>query len=277
MNGLARLKPILAGGGQRDEVSGASRRWPDCAGRSSGPTEPNRRRVISHSSSLTSGAGGDRMDSPQIEGDTTSGNGMSGRIGPTGPRAWSLEQVLVLDGFVSMGLAVVILLTYDPSFAVGLVVVIIPGITFTGLLFWRPRRWTYLIAGVANCLLGIIALPIGLIGALGNPLVGPVYGSVVLATLSILLALPAGIIGYLRGRKILRQRTLADGIYGLQGFAAIALVAVSIAGMAGGAPAHQKLFAPLSDNRPFFDIPASANVSIITGKFPFDPNAVQCT
>src|SRR3989449_6065913 len=153
MNGLARLKPILAGGGQRDEVSGASRRWPDCAGRSSGSTEPNRRRVISHSSSLTSGAGGDRMDSPQIEGDTTSGNGMSGGIGPTGWRAWSLEQVLVLGGFVSMVLAVLILVTADPAFSVALAVVLAPGILFTALLFWRPRPWIYPIAGVADCLL----------------------------------------------------------------------------------------------------------------------------
>src|SRR2546428_6464179 len=259
------------------EVSVASRRWRHCPSHSWVSTgTPNRRRVISRSSSCTSGAGGDRMDSPQIEGDSTSGNGMSGGIGPTGWRAWSLEQVLVLGGFVSMVLAVVILLTYDPSFAVGLVVVIIPGIIFTGLLFWRPRRWTYLIAGVANCLLGIIALPIGLIGALGNPLVGPVYGSVVLATLSILLALPAGIIGYLRGRKILRQRTLAEGIYGLQGFAAIALVAVSIGAKAAGAPAFQKLFAPRSVARPVFPLPALANGFLFTEQFPFTPSPVHC-
>src|SRR2546428_13747326 len=119
MNGLARLKPILAGGGQRDEVSGASRRWPDCAGRSSGPTEPNRRRVISRSSSLTSGAGGDRMDSPQIEGDATSGNGMSGGIGPTGWRAWSLEQVLVFGGVFLMAFVVPVLLTALPTVGVG--------------------------------------------------------------------------------------------------------------------------------------------------------------
>src|SRR2546427_8921079 len=244
------------------EVSVASRRWRHCPSHSWVSTgTPNRRRVISRSSSCTSGAGGDRMDSPQIEGDSTSGNGMSGGIGQTGWRAWSLEQVLVLGGFVSMVLAVVILVTYDPSIAVGLVVVIIPGIIFTGLLFWRPRPWTYLIAGVADCLLGIIALPIGLLGALGNPLVGPVYGSVVLATLSILLALPAGIFGYLRGRKILRQRTLAEGIYGLQGFAAIALVAGGHRGLSGRGPRLQKPFGPGPPTRALFDNPAPANLS----------------
>src|SRR2546425_68465 len=183
---------------------------------SAGPTGTQIEEELSRlSSSLTRRAGGDRMDSSQSEADETSGNETPGGIRPTGWRAWNLEQVLVLGGFVSMVLAVVVLVTADPSFAVGLVVVIIPGIIFTGLLLWRPRPWIYPIAGVANCLLGIIALPIGLLGALGNPLVGPVYSSVVLATLSILLALPAGIIGYLRGQKILRQRTLAEGIYDL--------------------------------------------------------------
>src|SRR2546422_4335567 len=211
------------------------------------------------------------MDSPQSEADETSGNETPGGIRPTGWRAWNLEQVLVLGGFVSMVLAVVVLVTADPSFAVGLVVVIIPGIIFTGLLLWRPRPWIYPIAGVANCLLGIIALPIGLLGALGNPLVGPVYSSVVLATLSILLALPSGIIGYLRGQKILRQRTLAEGIYGLHGFAAIALVAVSIGAIAAGGLAHQKPFGPVPTTRPVFDTPAPAHVSIFLENSPFFP------
>ena len=213
------------------------------------------------------------MDSPQREGDATSGNGMSEDIRPTGWRAWSLEQVLVLGGFVSMVLAVLVLVTSDPSFAVGLVVVIIPGIIFTGLLFWRPRPWTYPIAGVANCLLGIIALPLGLIGALANPLVGPVYSSVVLATLSILLALPAGIIGYLRGRTILRQRTLAEGIHSLQGFAAIALIGAITA----GGLAYQSLLAPIPTTGPQYDIAQSASISILAENSKFSPSSFNIT
>src|SRR2546427_10505564 len=172
---------------------------------------PNRRRVISPSSSLTRRAGGDRMDPPQTEGDATSGNGMSGGIGPTGWGAWSLEQVLILGGFVSMVLAVLILVTADPAFSVALAVVLAPGILFTALLFWRPRPWIYPIAGLADCLLGIIALPIGLVGALGNPLIGPLYSSVVLATLSIPLALPPGSLCGPRGRKLFRQQTPPGG------------------------------------------------------------------
>src|SRR3989442_15741037 len=75
---------------------------------------PNRRRVISPSSSLTRRAGGDREDSPQTEGDATSGNGMSGGIRSTSWRAWSLEQVLILGGFVSVVLGVLPLMGAGP-------------------------------------------------------------------------------------------------------------------------------------------------------------------
>jgi len=217
------------------------------------------------------------------EKEAKSGHGPEVSRGDVGGRSaglrigWTLDRILVIAGFVAMVLAVVILATADPSLVVGLFVLIIPGIIFTGLLVWRPRPWTYLIAGVADCLLGIIALPIGLLGALGNPLVGPVYSSVVLAMLSILLALPAGIIGYLRGRTILRQRTLAEGIYGLQGFAAIALVAVSIGAMATGALAYQNLLAPVPMTGPYYDIVASANVSVLAGSSRFSPSIFNVT
>src|SRR2546428_4870683 len=100
------------------EVSVASRRWRHCTSHSWVSTgTPNRRRVISRSSSCTSGAGGDRMDSPQIEGDSTSGNGMSGGLGPPGCRAWSLDQVLVLGGTVPHDLARVNIGNYGPPSA----------------------------------------------------------------------------------------------------------------------------------------------------------------
>src|SRR5207249_11838997 len=98
-----------------------------CLAHSAGPTGTQIVEELSRlSSSLTRRAGGDRMDSPQSEADETSGNETPGGIRPTGWRAWNLEQVLVLGGFVSMVLAVVVLVTADPSFAVLLVVVIIP-------------------------------------------------------------------------------------------------------------------------------------------------------
>src|SRR3989454_12611063 len=132
-----------------------------CAAHASLPIgTPNRRRVISPSSSLTRRAGGDRVDSPQTEGDATPVNGVSGGIGPTGWRVWSLDQVLILGGVVSMVLAVLIFVTADPAFSVAPSVVVAPGILFTALLFWRPPPGVFPIAGVAHCPPGIIATPL---------------------------------------------------------------------------------------------------------------------
>src|SRR2546425_6929162 len=110
---------------------------------------PNRRRVISPSSSLTRRAGGDRVDSPQTEGDATSGNGLSGGIRPTGWRAWNLEQVLVLGGFVSMFVAVFILVTADPTLVVVLVVLLCPRVLFSAPVVWSERPGTLLVSRVA--------------------------------------------------------------------------------------------------------------------------------
>src|SRR2546426_6249750 len=115
------------------------------------------------------------MDSPQTEGDATSGNGMSGGIGPTGWRAWSLEQVLILGGFVSMVLAVLILVTADPAFPVALAVVLAPGVLFTALLFLRPRPWVYPNARLPDRLLRVIPLPLRPLRAPRNPPIRPLH------------------------------------------------------------------------------------------------------
>src|SRR2546428_6664775 len=102
-----------------------------CAAHASLPIgTPNRRRVISPSSSLTRRAGGDRVDSPQTEGDATPVNGVSGGIGPTGWRVWSLDQVLILGGFVSIGLAGPIFRAAGPAVSRALAGVLAPGAHF---------------------------------------------------------------------------------------------------------------------------------------------------
>src|SRR2546422_11664976 len=104
---------------------------------SAGPTGTQIEEELSRlSSSLIRRAGGDRMDSPQSEADETSGNETLGGIRPTGWRAWNLEQVLVLGGVVSIGLAPAGLVAAAPSFPSRLRLVIIPGNSFLA----RPLR-----------------------------------------------------------------------------------------------------------------------------------------
>src|SRR2546426_12469407 len=128
---------------------------------------------------------------------------------------WPLNRVLVIAGFVATVLASVILGSGEPALIGPILILLLPGIVFTGLLLWRPRPGFYLLAGISNSVLAITTIPFGLFGALANTLLGPAYSSVVLTTLSLVLALPAGVIAFRRGRAGLREPHIAEGIRSL--------------------------------------------------------------
>lgn len=189
---------------------------------------------------------------------------------------WTLDRIVVIAGFIAMMFAVAILDSSDPSLVGPSLILLLPGIVFTGLLLWKSRSGFYLLAGLANSILAITAIPFGLFGALANPLTGPVYNAVVLATLSLLLALPAGILGFLRGRAGLRMRPLAEGIRTLQGFAVITIVALSIGAMAAGSLAYENL-TTAPNVGPTYDIPRFANVSVLAADSRFSPAVFNVT
>ena len=190
---------------------------------------------------------------------------------------WTLNRVLVVAGFVSAFLALVILGTTDPSLVGPSLLLLLPGIVSTGLLLWRPRPGFYALAGVANSLLAIITIPFGLFFALVDPLTGPIYSAVVLATLSLLLALPAGILGYMRGQAGRHEPPFAEGVRSFQGLAAIAIVAISIGAMAAGTLAYQNLNAPPPSAGPVYDIPQAASVSVLASNSRFIPTTFNVT
>jgi len=190
---------------------------------------------------------------------------------------WPLDRVLVIAGFVATVLAGVILGSGDPSLVGPILILLLPGIVFTGLLLWRPRAAFYLLAGIANSVLAITTIPFGLFGALANPLLGPVYSAVVLTTLSLVLALPAGLLGFRRGRAGLREPNLAEGIRSLQGFAVIAIVSLSVGAIAAGSLAYQNVTARAPSVGPVYDIPVAANVSMLASNSRFSPTAINVT
>jgi len=190
---------------------------------------------------------------------------------------WPLNRVLVIAGFVATVLAGVILGSGDPSLVGPILILLLPGIVFTGLLLWRPRPTFYLLAGLANSVLAITTIPFGLFGALGNPLLGPVYSAVVLTTLSLVLALPAGLLGFRRGRAGLREPNLAEGIRSIQGFAVIAIVSLSVGAIAAGSLAYQNVTARAPSAGPVYDIPMVASVSMLASNSRFSPTAINVT
>src|SRR5207244_13069994 len=190
---------------------------------------------------------------------------------------WPLNRVLVIAGFVATVLAGVILGSGDPSLVGPILILLLPGIVFTGLLLWRPRPVVSLLAGLANSVLPITTIPFGLFGALANPLLGPVYSAVVLTTLSLVLALPAGLLGCRRGRAGLREPNLAEGIRSVQGFAVIAIVFLSVGAIAAGSLAYQNVTARAPSAGPVYDFPIVASVSILASNSRFSPTAINVT
>jgi len=205
------------------------------------------------------------------------GTGFSGASEPTGWRAWSLERVLVLGGFISMVLADIILGRGDPSLIGILLVLLLPGFISTGLLLWRPRSAYYLLAGVSNSVLAIGGIAFGLLGYLVNALVGPYYVAAVLIILSAALALPAGIIGYLRGQAGRAERPLEEGIRSPHGLAAIAVVALSLGAIAGGSLAYQSANLPPPAGNAAYDISRFTNISVLASGSQFSPSTFNVT
>src|SRR5437879_11828660 len=120
---------------------------------------------------------------------------------------WPLNRVLVIAGFVATVLAGVILGSGDPALIGPILILLLPGIVFTGLLLWRPRPGFFLLAGIANSVLAITTIPFGLFGALANPLLGPVDSAVGVTTLSPALALPSRSVAFRHGRPGVRAAT----------------------------------------------------------------------
>src|SRR3989441_6890658 len=116
----------------------------------------------------------------------------------------------------------------DPSVVGPLLIVLLPGIVATGLLVWRDRPRFYLFAGLMNSLLAFTAIPFGLFGALANPLLGPVYEAGVLTAVSLLLAFPAGGLGFQRGPAGVRARPPPQGLFRPPRPAAVALLAANV-------------------------------------------------
>lgn len=194
----------------------------------------------------------------------------------TAHEGWTLERVVVVAGFAVLVIAVVVLTNGDPSLLGPSVVVLVPGLVFTLLLLWKPGPRTFLAAGIANSLVAIIAIPFGLGGALANPLLGPFYVGVVLVFLSLLLSLPFGILGFLRGTGRFRRRTLVEGIFSLQGLYAIIVAAIAAGAMSAGFLAYQNLPVPSTNPGETYDF-TPAKVSMLTANFRFEPSRFNVT
>jgi hypothetical protein len=95
--------------------------------------------------------------------------------------------------------------------------------------------------------------------------------------LSLLLALPAGVLGFRRGLLGLPERSVAAGIRGLHGLTVIAIVALSVGAMLAGSLAYQNQTAAAANTGPSYDMTQFVNVSMLASNSRFTPNAFNIT
>src|SRR2546430_17137948 len=76
---------------------------------------------------------------------------------------WPLNRVLVIAGFVATVLAGVLLGSGDPSLVGPILILLLPGIVFTRLLFCRPPPALHLFAGLPKPLLSTTHQPFRLL------------------------------------------------------------------------------------------------------------------
>ena len=188
---------------------------------------------------------------------------------------WTLEQLLIAAGLGVMIVASVIFTNGDVGLLELSALLLAPGTILTAVLFWRPRPGLYLAAGIANSALTLIAIPLGLPLALQNPLLFPMYQGYVLSALCLLLALPAGISGYLQGRWSLLRGSLSDRVRSLHGLATVAVVSLSVGAMVAGALAYQHVPAPIGPPETMDFIPPTVGVAASSSRF--QPNAFNVT
>src|SRR5438876_12127745 len=72
-----------------------------------------------------------------------------GRIRSGAWGTWTLDRVLVIAGFAAAVLAVVVLGTVDSASVGPFLIILLPGMVYTGLILWKPARGLCLIAALA--------------------------------------------------------------------------------------------------------------------------------
>lgn len=143
---------------------------------------------------------------------------------------WDVPRILVIAGYATVWLAAgfffnfnyLEVLTGDPPITILLGL----GLVFNVWLAVRPRAWLYPTAALAGMVVPLIVLFVfGAMENLGAPLKGGEFVGSWLLVLALLLALPAGVVGFLAARRG-ASVPFREGWKGAHPMVAIAFVAL---------------------------------------------------
>lgn len=184
------------------------------------------------------------------------------------PKTWTLNRFLILTGPVPMWMAVAIFGNFQPEAFLGEeAVLLIPGLLAILLIVFFPRPWAHLVAGILGSLHPLLVLFVfgtaeGLVVRTSEP-GGFALG--LLPLMSLLMALPAGIMGFVQGRKRRPQIRLRGGWGTRQGIFTLLVSGLSVGTFAATA------MSPAIPSAAGFDFGAGETVTVTQEGFEFLP------
>jgi len=182
--------------------------------------------------------------------------------------AWTFNRLLLVLAFLVVPIALFVAGGFSVLLFVFVGPYLIPSVLFTVLLVWKPRPWLYLVTGIAISYLFILFLPF-ILPDLVNPANAYAFSGDVLGLMAVFWALPAGVLGFLRGRKGKPEPDARAGWRTREGLYAIAVASIAVGAILASALAYTHATGLPSGGG--FDFEPSQTVSVTAQDFLFHP------
>lgn len=189
--------------------------------------------------------------------------------------AWTIGRLSIVVAFFLTVAAALLFHNFDVvSAAAQEGIFLAPALVFTVVLFFLARPWVYLTAGILVSVLPLLVLFVfgGILG-LAQPAHGNESLSLYLLLPALLLALPAGILGFAKGRKNRFQPLVRGGWRSNQGVYTVAIAALFVGVLVASAFASEAAREAVASGG--YDFAAAARVTFATQDFVFAPNSVS--
>ena len=181
---------------------------------------------------------------------------------------WTFNRLLLTMAFFDLVLALLVSGGFSPAAFLVYGAFLIPGLVFIALLTWRPNPWFYLATGIAVSYLFILFLPF-IIGGLANPASPYEFSGDVLGLVAVFWALPAGVLGFLQGRRGTAQLDARSGWRTRQGLYALGVASVAVGAILASAIAYNHAAGTQTGGG--FDFQPSVTVNVTAQNFAFNP------
>ena len=182
---------------------------------------------------------------------------------------WTFHRLIITLAFGALVFAFLVFGGFSLVFFAFLGLFLIPPAILLAILFWKPKPWLYLAAGIGISYLPILSIEF-VIQDLANPSNPYGYAGTAMALLSVAWALPAGVLAVVQGRKGVPHLAVREGLRSWQGIYSIGVALLAVgAGLTSVAAYNYAA----SHQGGAFDFEPQASVAVNTENYMFSPSA----